>query len=763
MQHRDVELERSKHGCDGGARSRGLNVEAELAGSNSWNADSSDPWYGFGATNASPLDWVVWGDIATKMMQHFLADQIEVFPEPDTPNEGTTRYNTYYEHAQSTIRAVSATVPIGGPGTYVDGGTYVTGIHNDTNIPASSINFISVHTLSGSFNPSSNDTTNYNLAQSYWPGISVFDTNWNVEGSCTNPADYNSSDSVAGVGLMLTGMLNLGLRSAKYYTFSDYLVSGSLNGCSVWTAAGATTFIPKAYTWFLLSKQLGLGAGNGSVKATTTIGLSAAVGATNSAGKPVVVLVNDSAAPVAGSLTLNGLSLSGSTSFQAYLADDVSNNAVSPVSSGNVNVSGGVASLSFSMTPFSVEGLVLGASVEPTPTPTSSPSATPTPSGSPAKTCAVTESSPAANAVMSGSAYPITLSIACDGKYDHARWSMGPKGGSGETGHVNLSYNINNGTLDTTTQANGPTQSAVAIFLDAAETQRVQGSVAPNYGWNVSQNESINNVATRTPAPTPPPTPAPTPPPTPAPTPAPGCTNIGFTSPAAGSTVASPVTFSSNFTGCSGWPGASGFMRVEQTAPYPIHYDGAAGSPITVATLAPGTYTVNPTFWSNSVTPVGGSGASITFTVGVPPTPTPIPTPPPTPVPTPTHAPTPTPAPTPTSCQPSLSAPAQLSTVGSPVTFMVSALGCGNWPGASGFLRIEQTSPYPIHSDGNPGSRTTIVPLAAGAYRAFATLWLNSVTQIGPASPQVNFTVGTVPNPTATPSPTPSSTPTPSA
>jgi hypothetical protein len=107
----------------GAARSRGLNVEAELAGSNSWNADSSDPWYGFGATNASPLDWVVWGDIATKMMQHFLADQIEVFPEPDTPNEGTTRYNTYYEHAQSTIRAVSATVPIGGPGTYVDGGT----------------------------------------------------------------------------------------------------------------------------------------------------------------------------------------------------------------------------------------------------------------------------------------------------------------------------------------------------------------------------------------------------------------------------------------------------------------------------------------------------------------------------------------------------------------------------------------------------------------------------------------------------------------
>ena len=227
--------------------------------------------------------------------------------------------------------------------------------------------------------------------------------------------------------------------------------------------------------------------------------------------------------------------------------------------------------------------------------------------------------------------------------------------------------------------------------------------------------------------------------------------------------LTSPVSVMPAVSGCSSWPGAHGFVRFEQTKPWPIHYDGNPGSPFVTVPFGPAAYAGYVTLWLNSVTPIGSPSGQVFFTVSaagpsptrVPPTPVP-PTPTPMPLP-----PTPTPAPTPTSCQPSLTSPAQLSTVGSPVTFMAAAFGCNNWPGASGFLRIEQTSPYPIHYDGNPGSSTTIARLAAGAYRAYATLWLNSVTQIGVASPPVNFTVGVVPASTATPSPTSSSTPTP--
>ena len=129
----------------------------------------------------------------------------------------------------------------------------------------------------------------------------------------------------------------------------------------------------------------------------------------------------------------------------------------------------------------------------PTPAPKATGSAT---------SCTVTQQSPLANAVMSGTAYPINLTISCNGTYDHARWSMGPKSPPavlGETAFVIMPSGTSSGTLDTTKQANGNYQSAVGIFLDAAEKQQVPGT---NYGWLAFQYESINNTApTPTPSP----------------------------------------------------------------------------------------------------------------------------------------------------------------------------------------------------------------------------------------------------------------------
>jgi len=349
-----------------------------------------------------------------------------------------------------------------------------------------------------------------------------------------------------------------------------------------------------------------------------------------------------------------------------------------------------------------------------------------------ASSCTVTEQSPTGNAVMSGTASPIAVAISCNGPYDHAKFVMGDSTNT-HFGVATLPFGSSSATLNSTPLPNGPYASAVGIFNDASETQLV--------GWFAKQKETISNTA---------PTPTPT-----------GICRPDISS-LNGVILTSPVSVMPAVSGCSSWPGAHGFVRFEQTKPWPTHYDGNPGSPFVTVPFGPAAYAGYVTLWLNSVTPIGSPSGQVFFTVSaagpsptqVPPTPTPIP---PTLTPLP---PTPTPAPTPTSCQPSLTSPAQLSTVGSPVTFRASAFGCNNWPGASGFLRIEQTSPYPIHYDSNPGSSTTIAPLAAGAYRVYATLWLNSVTQIGVAPP-VNFTVDVVPASTATPSPTPSSTPTP--
>jgi hypothetical protein len=131
---------------------------------------------------------------------------------------------------------------------------------------------------------------------------------------------------------------------------------------------------------------------------------------------------------------------------------------------------------------------------------------------------------------------------------------------------------------------------------------------------------------------------------TPAPTPTPaGCTNVGIASPLNGATVVSPVTVTPSYTGCPGWPGSTGFTRVEQSSPSPMHYDGNPGTTNTTVPLAPGVYKIYITLWSNSVNPIGdGTANPITITVsGKNPSPTPAPSATPTPTPTPAATPTP--------------------------------------------------------------------------------------------------------------------------
>ena len=177
------------------------------------------------------------------------------------------------------------------------------------------------------------------------------------------------------------------------------------------------------------------------------------------------------------------------------------------------------------------------------------------------------------------------------------------------------------------------------IYVFYPPTSTWYASVPAGAAWN---NGSPVGPACPGVTPTPIPTPTPVPP---TPTPVPPVCSVTLSVPPS---AASPVAFAPVVTGCPGWPSATGFVRVEQTAPFPTHFDGNAGTTSTTVALAPGSYTAYVTIWSNTVTQVGGASNSVSFTVSgatptpQPPTPTPLP---PTPTPTPTIAPTSTPTP----------------------------------------------------------------------------------------------------------------------
>jgi len=128
-----------------------------------------------------------------------------------------------------------------------------------------------------------------------------------------------------------------------------------------------------------MSKKLEMGAGLFRIKNTTWSGVTTAVGAVNSSGQRILMVVNHSGTAVNIAVTLNNLGLSGSITLQVYRAsssDDVQN----PIETLTQTVANNSVSQTINMPAYSVAGLIVsGTSPAPTPSPTPPP--LPLPSG----------------------------------------------------------------------------------------------------------------------------------------------------------------------------------------------------------------------------------------------------------------------------------------------------------------------------------------------------------------------------------------------
>jgi hypothetical protein len=231
------------------------------------------PWNSVNGTNTGlPTDWTVYEDMVKKIVQHysslFATAYIEVWNEPDLIPISPSDYATVYYHTAHAIRSLNAFVQIGGPVTSSPNNTYVDAIMNNPSIPRSWVNFISFHNYNGGVGPE--DTSVMNYARSFQANEPIFLTEWNADGSCQSSLDANDPVTVAYDGARLINILSANYNGATHHTFEIF---GRTGLCSVWDTTGSY-LLSRMRAPLLLSKKMGLGAGNSSIKQVSMSGVT---------------------------------------------------------------------------------------------------------------------------------------------------------------------------------------------------------------------------------------------------------------------------------------------------------------------------------------------------------------------------------------------------------------------------------------------------------------------------------------------------------
>jgi len=204
--------------------------------------------------------------------------------------------------------------------------------------------------------------------------------------SCCGIGRVNSTDeSISYIGDKFVWFLKRGFLAANYFSLTDWC--GAHGECYYdWTNDQAQ-LKPQAKTWRLASKKLGLGGGPSKVMETTHSNSVSAVGAINSTNEYVVLIANDQSGTKVIAVTLQNLGVSSQVEVEVYLASSATD-ATHPVISEIRTVQNGALPLTIDMPAWSVVGIKLSDSGQPTPPPSPTPTATPiqTPTPTPTAT-----------------------------------------------------------------------------------------------------------------------------------------------------------------------------------------------------------------------------------------------------------------------------------------------------------------------------------------------------------------------------------------
>jgi Glycosyl hydrolases family 39 len=343
----------------------GLATVRMVYGGLAWNKDTS----GGCSSACPPLYYKSYNDVVMKIYQHYQGlglspTRVEIWNEPDYSGNGgymsATTYATYYQNVAQTIRSLDSTVPIGGPVTSTGGNfsTWTDAMHN-AGVPSSVVNFFVYHNYSTGNNPT------LITLPSYYGNIPAFVTEWNYDpGGCTLEDD-DGSDSVSFVGNYLLDFLDRGWGGDYYASTPNGgnffpIWAPSTTGSCPPPAYSATTLQLKARAFYLLSVDLGLGAGNSQIvqQAANSPGSTSGTAALNSAGNPVEAAVNYTASNQTITFQFNNVPYSGTIHAYVYLADHGSNTG-QLVSTQTPTVVKDTVSVAVRTTPYSVAGVEL--------------------------------------------------------------------------------------------------------------------------------------------------------------------------------------------------------------------------------------------------------------------------------------------------------------------------------------------------------------------------------------------------------------------
>lgn len=275
--------------------------------------------------NGVPKDWVIYEDIIAKISTYMKTKSfvvgVEVWNEPTgefldiTGSPYKTKLSAYkdiYFHTAKAIRSVDSDIPIGGP---VAGDSkqwardWADSLLNDPRI-TDNVNFLTYHLYD--FGTSS-DATDIPLwkaigAKYGKPNMPVYLDEWNysydISGQSLSPMNNIAPDAIAYCGRRLTDFYVNHLDGATIFTMGYNPTSG-MGGINT-----GGTFTPKVSAFYLMSKVLGLGKGDGALKQTTWIpnlNITNGGAAVNANNQKVIWMTNDTGKADRVTILISGL------------------------------------------------------------------------------------------------------------------------------------------------------------------------------------------------------------------------------------------------------------------------------------------------------------------------------------------------------------------------------------------------------------------------------------------------------------------------
>ena len=360
--------------------------------------DYAPPWLTFDNTDFGvPKDWEIFEDIVKKNYEYHrdYLDYVEIWNEANHSefltlgNSSLTREEAYgqiYHHAVKAIREVDAQkndgkrIKIGGPVDPSPKNTSLLKVIISDEKNRNNTDFISYH--------------NYDIPEPSWniyksvlreyqmEDTPIFITEWNIDGR--HNIDNQSKTSNAATtytGRVLTKYLEMGVKGANYYGILPVNDSSFLGFYRIQDRK--TTLLPQARTWRILSKQMGLGAGESRIYATnidsrskiqeekdtaniTEVALNAvglgtevtlnSVGFRNSKGEYGTAIVNSTQTDQVAEIEMKNTGIKKFAKVKVYYAN-AGNEAKTPVYEGLAKSSDGNIKFSFYIPAESVIGI----------------------------------------------------------------------------------------------------------------------------------------------------------------------------------------------------------------------------------------------------------------------------------------------------------------------------------------------------------------------------------------------------------------------